>query len=135
MPHFPNANELKLRSKELQKFSNKCRGKSRKQLHSMMNIYGENLADRVMNIYGENLADRENGEHIYAFLFHLSCGKNNKGIPVSGKANEWCNGVLGSRWCDFEWDGVVRRYAFYEAGSQEASDCDPTLPVIYQMCC
>ena len=89
----------------------------------------------MMNIYGENLADRENREHIYAFLFHLYCGKNNKGIPVSGKLNEWCNGMLGSRWCDFEWNGIVRRYAFYEAGSQEASDCDPTLPVIYQMCC
>ena len=55
--------------------------------------------------------------------------KNNKGVPVSGKPNEWCNGMLGSRWCDF--DG--RRYAFYEAGRQKASDCDPTLPVICQM--
>ena len=113
--HFLSENELKLRSKELQKFSNKCKGKSREQLGSMMNIYGHNLADP------------ENREHLYAFLFHLSCGKNNKGVPVSGKPNEWCNGMLGSRWCDF----AGRRY--YEAGSQEALDCDPTLPVIYQM--
>ena len=119
--NFLNANELKLRSKELQKFSNKCKGKSRKQLYSMMNVYGQNLADP------------ENREHIYAFLFHLSCGKNNKGIPVSGKSNEWSNGMLGSRWCDFDFVGLVRRYAFYEAGSQEALDSDPTLPLIYQM--
>ena len=66
----------------------------------------------MMNIYGHNLADPENREHLYAFLFHLSCGKKKKGIPVSGKP-----------------------YAFYEAGSQKASDCDPTLPVIFQWRC
>tara|TARA_Y100000361_G_scaffold92619_1_gene82656 strand:- start:61 stop:486 length:426 start_codon:yes stop_codon:yes gene_type:complete len=123
-------NEYDQRGKELQKFSNKCKDKSSEQLISMINIYGEDLADP------------ENREHFKAFLFHLSCGKGKKGIPVyKGKGdgfNEWRNGGFGSRWLDFECFGIVRRYAYYEAGSVEGVElsygkCDRTLPMIYQM--
>ena len=97
---LPTEDAMVLREKELRDFTAQCKGRDPLRCQEFMGLNQQQETPQSL-------------AHFRAFILHLCKGN----MKVNGEDNNWSNGMMGSRWCDFRYHGKLIRYAYYSPTS------------------
>ena len=100
---IPTENAMTAREQELKDFTKLCKGMPLDAIQNALSLSSTT----------EIRIDNDAGRHFRGFAQLLHKGN----MKVNGENNNWCNGFLGSRWCDFSFHGKTIRYAYYNPNS------------------
>ncbi len=109
---LPTETAMTARAQELKDFTALCKGMPLEEIQDALALSSSGISVRRR---GSLIGSQELRIHFGAFLKLLHKGN----MKVNGEGNNWSNGFLGSRWCDFSFHGKTIRYAYYNPNSDD----------------